>query len=556
MKHFRAKMSLLPLHYKILMWFVLFSLIMMILLWFFQTVFFSTFYRNVRVNQVKDCAKSIENNITESNITSLVENVAEQNDVLIYVYDTSSSVLNPLYSTDKSFMRIAVYTEIDSLENSSESNNTDGENSKSNDKTDKDNTSNSSKNKSDSSSDEKRQDILTFSDNQLIKGNSAYTYYEDAAENGNSCVTFIDGEEQEEQEKENLLNSFRGGTPPLDKLNTQSMVYTSLFSDSEDNDYMLIITSQISPVDSVESTIRYQLIFITLVLIAIGIFIAVLASRKISNPITATTRAARQLANKNYDIEFNSTGYLEVTELNNTLNYAAGELKKVDALQRELIANISHDLRTPLTMITGYGEVMRDLPGENTPENIQIIIDEANRLNMLVTDLLDISKLQSGTTPLSKEIFSLTTLILEMFQRYNKLKEQEGYNLIFEYDEEVFVNADISKINQVVYNLVNNAINYSGADKTIIVRQLVRDGKVTIEVEDHGDGIDQEHLENIWDRYYKVDKEHKSSVVGTGLGLSIVKNILALHNAYYGVRSIVGEGSVFWFELEVAEEEK
>ena len=316
---------------------------------------------------------------------------------------------------------------------------------------------------------------------------------------------------------------------------------------------MLIITSQSSPVDSVVNTLRYQLVTVTFILLFIGVFIAIVAARKISKPITDTTKSALKLANKDYDVQFNSTGYLEVTELNNTLNYAATELKKVDSLQRELIANISHDLRTPLTMITGYGEVMRDLPGENTPENIQIIIDEANRLNMLVTDLLDISKLQSGATEINKEVFSITTLIKEMFQRYNKLKEQEGYTLDFEYDEDIYVNADYSKISQVIYNLVNNAINYSRTDKHIIVRQSRKDKNVLIEVIDHGEGIDQEHLENIWDRYYKVDKEHKSSVVGTGLGLSIVKNVLDRHNAHYGVKSVVGEGSNFWFELEIAD---
>ena len=141
-----------------------------------------------------------------------------------------------------------------------------------------------------------------------------------------------------------------------------------------------------------------------------------------------------------------------------------------------------------------------------------------------------------------------------MFQRYNKLKEQEGYSLTFEYDEEIFVNADQSKIGQVVYNLVNNAINYSREDKRIVVRQIRKDDKVLIEVEDHGEGIDREHLENIWERYYKVDKEHKSSVIGTGLGLSIVKNILDLHSAKYGVKSVVGEGSIFWFELKISED--
>ena len=122
-----------------------------------------------------------------------------------------------------------------------------------------------------------------------------------------------------------------------------------------------------------------------------------------------------------------------------------------------------------------------------------------------------------------------------------------------EYDEDIYVNADYSKISQVIYNLVNNAINYSRTDKHIIVRQSRKDKNVLIEVIDHGEGIDQEHLENIWDRYYKVDKEHKSSVVGTGLGLSIVKNVLDRHNAHYGVKSVVGEGSNFWFELEIAD---
>ena len=531
MKRFKSKSDKLPLHYKILLWFVLFSLIMLVLLWVFQTIFFGAFYKNVRINQVKDCATSIEDNITETNITSLVENVADSNDVQIYVYDTSSSVLKPLYSTNKSFMRVSVLS-IEEKEDKSA-----------------DNKSETAEKNSEDDTEERTQNVITFAERQEIMGNSPYNYYEAALEEGGSSLMLIDEKDIESEKQKHLINSIRGDAPPMDKLNTESMVYTTLCTDSNSNDYMLILTSQITPVDSVVTTIRYQLLAITFLLIGVGAVIAIFASRKISRPITETTRAAKELARKNYDVDFDSYGYLEVTELNDTLDYAAKELKKVELLQKELIANISHDLRTPLTMITGYGEVMRDLPGENTPENIQIIIDEANRLNMLVTDLMDISKLQSGATPLAKERFSITNLIIEIFQRYNKLKEQDGYNLLFEYDEEIFVNADFSKINQVVYNLMNNAINYSGKDKTIVVRQLLKEEKVLIEIEDHGDGIDKEHLENIWDRYYKVDKEHRSSVVGTGLGLSIVKNILDLHNARYGVRSIVGKGSVFWFEL-------
>ena len=283
----------------------------------------------------------------------------------------------------------------------------------------------------------------------------------------------------------------------------------------------------------------------------LAVAISLYASQRIAKPISLTTKAAKELAKKNYDVEFDSKGYLEVQELNDTLNFAKKELAANERLQRELIANISHDLRTPLTMITGYGEVMRDLPGENTAENIQIIIDEATRLSSLVNDLLDLSKLQSGTMELQKSVFCITDSFKNIFARYAKLKEQDGYNIYLDKcKERVFVKADELKISQVIYNLVNNAINYAGEDKTVVVTQQVIGEKVRINVTDHGEGIPADKLEYIWDRYYKVDKEHKRSVIGTGLGLSIVKSILNAHNARCGVTSTLGKGSTFWFELD------
>lgn len=232
-----------------------------------------------------------------------------------------------------------------------------------------------------------------------------------------------------------------------------------------------------------------------------------------------------------------------------TLNYTVNELTKSERLQRELIANVSHDLRTPLTMITAYAEVMRDLPGENTPENVQVIIDEAKRLTGLVNDLLDISKLQAGVSEIKMAEYNLTNGVKAVMDRYAKLVEQQGYKIIFCYDQEVWVEADEFKIYQVLYNLVNNAVNYTGEDKTVTVSQVVNGGIVRIEVRDTGEGIAQDQLENVWDRYYKIDKNHKRAVMGTGLGLSIVKNILKQHDARYGVKSKPGQGSTFWFEL-------
>jgi len=215
-----------------------------------------------------------------------------------------------------------------------------------------------------------------------------------------------------------------------------------------------------------------------------------------------------------------------------------------------LLANVSHDLRTPLTMITAYSEVMRDLPGENTPENVQVIIDEAKRLTNLVNDMLDISKMQAGVSSIDIKPYNITSGIKSVVDRYAKLVEQDGYRIVFNYcDEDVIVEADELKIYQVIYNLMNNAINYTGKDKCVIINQIVSGNIVRIEVKDTGDGISPEEIDNVWERYYKVDKQHKRAVMGTGLGLSIVKNILKSHHAKYGVISKLGEGATFWFEL-------
>ena len=233
------------------------------------------------------------------------------------------------------------------------------------------------------------------------------------------------------------------------------------------------------------------------------------------------------------------------------MNYAAGELNKTETLRRELIANVSHDLRTPLTLIAGYGEAIRDLPGENTKENIQIIIDESHRLTTLVNDMLDLSKLQSDAEYLNKEQFSVTEVISDILKRFSKLTAEDGFIFNFDADCDVFVEGDKIKLSQVIYNFLTNAVNYSGTSKEVYIRQKVENENVRIEVEDKGEGINEKEIPYIWDRYYKSDKTHKRAVVGTGIGLSIVKKILEKHGLRYGVLSEVGKGSIFWFEMKI-----
>lgn len=334
--------------------------------------------------------------------------------------------------------------------------------------------------------------------------------------------------------------TYQDGTCP------EVILYAEIARTASGWNRMILIESEITPVDATVETLQVQLICVTAVMIALGGLLAYFIARSISRPVAAVNEAAKELAKGNYEIRFAAGGSREVGELAQTLNYAAEELSKVEGLRRELLANVSHDLRTPLTMIRGYSEVMRDLPGENTPENVQIIIDETERLTNLVNDLLDLSRLESGAISLERTSFNLTESIRAILRRYDKLAD---YSFPFEAEEDVFVTADELKISQVIYNLVNNAITYAGEDKTVTLRQVVESGKVRISVTDTGEGIPQDKLKDIWERYYKLDKEHKRAQVGTGLGLSIVKNILELHGGAYGVESEEGKGSTFWFEL-------
>ncbi len=497
-KHF------MPLQFKLLCYFLLFGLIILIVLWVFQTFFLESFYTMTKSAQVEKNASVISSSIKKNkDVQNTIENVASYNSLSVYVYDTSDNIFNLMYSCEYDNPATALN----------------------------------------------------------LKYHEVYGFYKDAFDNGGQylCVTSNKYQDIAKIRFEKIFK--HSATPDIPQAeihfakggnkDIENMVYADIIKLSDGSECFLMVTSSITPLSNTVEIIKDQLFLVSIVFVLLAIFFSLYASNRIAKPISKTNTAAKQLARKNYDVEFDATGYLEVEELNDTLNFAKTELAATEKLQRELIANISHDLRTPLTMITGYGEVMRDLPGENTPENVQIIIDEATRLSSLVNDLLDLSKLQSGTIQPEKIKYSLTDSISDIFKRYSKLVEQDGYNITFEKNNEnIFVYADELKISQVIYNLVNNAVNHAGEDKTVIVTQRVKDKKVIIEVTDHGEGIEAEKLQYIWERYYKVDKEHRRGVIGSGLGLSIVKSILDAHKAHYGVRSTIGKGSTFWFELD------
>ena len=322
--------------------------------------------------------------------------------------------------------------------------------------------------------------------------------------------------------------------------------------DSSDFSYILI-ESSVKPIDSTVSIIREQLIYITVILINLAFLVTLFISKRISKPITSITNTAKQFAAGDYSVDFKGEGYREVEELSNVLNNAKNEISKVSNLRKDLIANISHDLRTPLTMVKAYAEMIRDLSGDNPQkrnEHVQIIIDESDRLSALVDNLLELSKLESGNMELELTDFSIVDKLNDCMTRYSLLIEQNGYDIKYEPDEDRIITADMQKLDQVIYNFINNAINYTGEEKIIRIKQINKPDCVRIEVVDNGSGISKEMLPLVFDRYYR-DAKVKRAVVGTGLGLSICKEILKKHGFAFGVSSVEGEGSTFWFEAPV-----
>ncbi len=279
------------------------------------------------------------------------------------------------------------------------------------------------------------------------------------------------------------------------------------------------------------------------------------------NPITELIKKAKRLAQGDFDVDFHGNDYgKELVQLADALNFARDELSKTDRMQKELIANVSHDFKTPLTMIKGYASMIMEISGENPikrNKHAQIIVDEADRLASLVNDVLDLSKIRSGISQLALTKLDMSAYLYEVLDRFAYLKDAQGYSFLLDIDEGLITYADEVKIGQTLYNLIGNAVNYTGEDKKVYVSLKKEGSYFRFAVRDTGKGIKQEELPEIWERYYRSLEMHKRPVKGTGLGLSIVKTILERHGFAFGVDSEVGKGSTFYvlFPLDKVEKE-
>lgn len=336
------------------------------------------------------------------------------------------------------------------------------------------------------------------------------------------------------------------------RLESPTLIYGAILENTQGSNYFLYINSTLQPIDSTVNVLKNQLIIVTAISLGLALILSYAIATKFTRPIEKITKSAESLGDGNYDVRFEKGDYTEIDNLADTLNYATQELSRTEELRKDLIANVSHDLRTPLTLIKSYGEMIRDISGNNEEKrnyHVKTIIDEADRLTRLVNDLLDLSKVQSGMDRIEFKRFNIKETTERVLERFTYFRDNEGFVFKFNSPSDSYVYGEEEKIEQVIYNLISNAVNYSQDEKEIIVNIIEEKDEVNFQVIDKGIGIDEADLVNIWDRYYKVDKVHRRSVAGTGIGLSIVKSILVAHNAKYGVESKLGLGSKFYFKL-------
>ena len=322
-------------------------------------------------------------------------------------------------------------------------------------------------------------------------------------ENGMSALDF-DGQTNYAELASALCEQKENGMLPGYLISQNSVSYAEELS-LEGRSTFLFISAATQQYGELMAGLRWLSVITALVSVVLAFVASGFVAVFITKPVTDVTARAQEMARGNYDLHFKKNYFCaELNELGDALEYARSEISKADTMQKELIANVSHDFKTPLTMIKAYASMIREISGEDKKKrdaNAQVIIDECDRLTLLVGDLLDLSK------------------------------------------------ASRERIDQVLYNLIGNAVNYTGDDKRVRVKLYKKGNNARFEVIDSGKGIPPEEVDTIWDRYYRSNKTHKRPVNGSGLGLSIVKNILLQHDCPFGVISEVGKGSCFWAEF-------
>ncbi len=344
------------------------------------------------------------------------------------------------------------------------------------------------------------------------------------------------------------------------------------------NGYFFIIRTALEGIqDSVAIANRFLAYVGIVAAIASGLIIWYV-SRKITEPILQLAKISRHMAQLDFEVRYQGSGGNEIdllgeniNKLSETLEQTISELKtannelkkdiekknEIDEMRREFLANVSHELKTPIALIQGYAEGLQEGIGDD-PESrsfyCDVIVDEATKMNTMVKKLLTLNQLESGNDIVSMERFDITALVDNYLQSADLLAKQNEITVHMKEKETMYVWGDEFKTEEVFMNYFSNAVNHCGNEKVIEVNLEKRDRHVRISVFNTGEPIPEDSLPHLWEKFYKVDKARTREYGGSGVGLSIVKAIMESMNQKYGVINYEN-GVAFWFELELAGED-
>jgi len=341
------------------------------------------------------------------------------------------------------------------------------------------------------------------------------------------------------------------------KYNTKVVISGTPVLSYDGTYHALMISVSLAPLTTTVNILQNQLVVVTIILLILALILSYVISRTLTKPILRIEKATRRIAEGDYSIKLDITSNDEIGSLTASVNELAVELSKTDTMRKDLIANVSHDLRTPLSLIRGYAETIKDVTGDNKEKRerqLGIIIDETERLSRIVSDMLDLSRFEANVIKISATPFSVSDCFADVMSRYDDMASKSGINTVYNCSDKLYAIGDPQRLDQVFYNLINNAFNHTKSGGTITLSAVRDNGFIRFSVNDTGSGIAKEDLPSIFDRYYKGEAAERK-IVGTGLGLAIVKNILEAHHALYGVDSILGVGTTFWFLLPESNEE-
>jgi len=471
---------------KLWLYFILFAAIVFGLLWVLQTVFLQSFYNGMLIKNTRSAAEEIAGSTGSSDFTDRIDKLSADYSLLVFVTDTSGTIL---YSSDsyKSYYRVS----------------------------------------------------------EDYGGGDDNPYHRDEEMNwqvGN-YRNLPDGYGE-------FLSTLSQSENGIVEIKTDSQyIYGTYIETNGEKQEVLYVSAALGAVGATASIIRVQLLWVTALSLVIAFVIAWFLARRFAVPVGQLSDQAKMLTEEHYEPQFRKGFCSELDELSDALDETAHELAEAKGYQKGLLANVSHDLRTPLTMIKGYAEMVRDISWEDeTQRNADtgIIIREADRLTALVNEILEYTGLQNGHGNRKFTEIDFSALVKKVIGQFEPLLNQSGGIIESEIEDGCVVIGDEALLMRAVYNLVDNAIRHMGDDRKVIVS--VKGGeRVLLEVVDHGAGIDETELPHIWEKYYTSRQRGNKGV--SGLGLAIVREIAEIHDAEYGVSSEKGQGSRFWMAL-------